>query len=258
MLRESRKYGTLELANIENLILQAEMVRLGRLQNAEAESVKPYGVVAVAAGNGMQELFRELGADRIVIGGQTMNPSTDDILYEINLTPAEVVFVLPNNKNIIMAAEAAAGLCKSKRVIVIPTRTMPQGISALMSLNTDEEEELLVKSMKEAATNVHTAMVTCAARDSVFDGQEIHEGENLALVDGAFLGSYISEKAMLDELACAFVEFSPECITVYYGQNVNEQDAGNAAAVISVKFPDALISVVNGGQPVYSYMISAE
>ena len=152
----------------------------------------------------MQQLFRELGADRVVTGGQTMNPSTDDILREINRTPAETVFVLPNNKNIIMAAEAAAELCKDKRVIVIPTKTVPQGISALLNFNIDDNEEPLVEAMKEAAANVHTAMVTYAARDSDFDGHEIHAGEYLALLDGSLLGSYSSEKTLLKELGWAF------------------------------------------------------
>ena len=202
VLTESQKYGTLELAKIENMVIQADQQASGQkaistddldkieeeLEASEPESVPPekqFGAVVVAAGDGMQQLFRELGADRVVTGGQTMNPSTDDILREINRTPAETVFVLPNNKNIIMAAEAAAELCKDKRVIVIPTKTVPQGISALLNFNIDDNEEPLVEAMKEAAANVHTAMVTYAARDSDFDGHEIHAGEYLALLETA-------------------------------------------------------------------------
>ena len=206
----------------------------------------------------MQNLFRELGADRVVTGGQTMNPSTDDILKEINLTPAETVFVLPNNKNIIMAAEQCVPLCEDKRVIVIPTKTVPQGISALLNFNIDENEEPLVEAMKEAAANVHTAMVTYAARDSDFDGHQIHAGEYLALMDGKLIGSYSSEKTLLKELSWAFDEYSPEFITVYYGQDVSAEDAQAAADSIAGCFPDAEMSVVNGGQPVYYYMISVE
>ncbi len=275
VLTESQKYGTLELAKIENMVIQADQQASGQkaisvddldrveeeLEASESEIVPPekqFGAVVVAAGDGMQQLFRELGADRVVTGGQTMNPSTDDILREINRTPAETVFVLPNNKNIIMAAEAAAELCKDKRVIVIPTKTVPQGISALLNFNIDDNEEPLVEAMKEAAANVHTAMVTYAARDSDFDGHEIHAGEYLALLDGSLLGSYSSEKTLLKELGWAFNDFDPEFITVYYGQDVDEHDAREAAESIAGCFPDAELSVVDGGQPVYYYMISVE
>ncbi len=275
VLTESQKYGTLELAKIENMVIQADQQASGQkaistddldkieeeLEASEPESVPPekqFGAVVVAAGDGMQQLFRELGADRVVTGGQTMNPSTDDILREINRTPAETVFVLPNNKNIIMAAEAAAELCRDKRVIVIPTKTVPQGISALLNFNIDDNEEPLVEAMKEAAANVHTAMVTYAARDSDFDGHEIHAGEYLALLDGSLLGSYSSEKTLLRELGWAFNDFDPEFITVYYGQDVDEHDAREAAESIAGCFPDAELSVVDGGQPVYYYMISVE
>ena len=280
VLTESQKYGTLELAKIENMVIQAEQQKAGvavistdDLEKVEQEleamekapeepeyavPEKQFGAVVVAAGEGMQNLFKELGADRVVTGGQTMNPSTDDILREINRTPAETVFVLPNNKNIIMAAEQSAELCRDKRVIVIPTRTVPQGISALLNFNIDENEEPIVEAMKEAAANVHTAMVTYAARDSDFDGHDIHAGEYLALLDGALLGSYSSEDALLAALSEAFSRYDPEFITVYYGEGVEEADADGVAAVITGSFPNAELSVVNGGQPVYYYMISVE
>ena len=280
VLTESQKYGTLELAKIENMVIQAEQQKAGmavistddldeverQLEAMENEPEEPetaapekqFGAVVVAAGAGMQNLFRELGADRVVTGGQTMNPSTDDILREINRTPAETVFVLPNNKNIIMAAEQSAELCKDKRVIVIPTKTVLQGISALLNFNIDENEEPIVEAMKEAAAKVHTAMVTYAARDSDFDGHDIHAGEYLALLDGALLGSFKSEDALLERLSTAFKEYAPEFITVYYGEGVEESAADGVAAVLTGSFPDAELSVVNGGQPVYYYMISAE
>ena len=279
-LTESQKYGTLELAKIENMVTQAEQLQRGEkaqstddleavdkeleaLENAAEEPEyaapeKQFGAVVVAAGEGMQNLFKELGADRVVTGGQTMNPSTDDILREINRTPAETVFVLPNNKNIIMAAEQSVELCKDKRVIVIPTKTVPQGISALLNFNIDKNEEPIVEAMKEAAANVHTAMVTYAARDSDFDGHDIHAGEYLALLDGALLGSFKSEDALLAELNRAFSQYDPEFITVYYGEGVEESAADGVAAVLTGGFPEAEISVVNGGQPVYYYMISVE
>jgi len=213
--------------------------------------------VAVCAGEGMASLFRELGADGIVTGGQTMNPSTDDLLCEINRTPASTVFVFPNNKNIIMAAEQCIPLTE-KKVVVMPTKTVPQGISALLNFNPGESEEQLVEDMKAAISQVHTAMVTYAARDSDFDGHSIHAGEYLALLDGALLGSYSNIKTLFKELSWAFDEFSPEYITVYYGEEVTQEAADSAAETIVGCFPEAEVSVVNGGQPVYYYMISVE
>ena len=273
-LNEAQKFGTLELAKIENMRTQHDDILAGKhvqttddldaiereLEESEEQyckSVKDYGVVTVCAGKGLEGLFRELGADGIVTGGQTMNPSTDDILKEINRTPANTVFVLPNNKNIIMAAEQCVRL-SDKKVIIIPTRTVPQGISAMLNFNPEETEENLIAAMNEAAGNVHTAMVTYAARDSDFDGHEIHAGEYLALLDGALLGSYSSEKTLFKELSWAFDELSPEFITVYYGSDVAEDKANEAAETIIGCFPDAEVSVVNGGQPVYYYMISVE
>ena len=273
-LNEAQNFCTLELAKIENMRTQHDDILAGKhvqttddldaiereLEEGEEQyckSVKDYGVVTVCAGKGLEGLFKELGADGIVTGGQTMNPSTDDILKEINRTPANTVFVLPNNKNIIMAAEQCVRL-SDKKVIIIPTRTVPQGISAMLNFNPEETEENLIAAMNEAAGNVHTAMVTYAARDSDFDGHEIHAGEYLALLDGALLGSYSSEKTLFKELSWAFDELSPEFITVYYGSDVAEDKANEAAETIIGCFPDAEVSVVNGGQPVYYYMISVE
>ena len=279
-LTESQKYGTLELAKIENMRTQHEDVAAGKkarstddledveeeLENMKqqesepeiAEPEKQYGTVAVCAGKGLEELFRELGTDRIVTGGQTMNPSTDDILREINHTPASTVFVLPNNKNIIMAAEQCIPLTE-KEVIVLPTKTVPQGITAMLNFNPDNEDaESLSSEMQDAIGNVHTAMVTYAARDSDFDGHTIHAGEYLALLDGALLGSYTSIPTLFKELSWALNEFSPEFITVYYGEDVQEEDANAASETLSGNFPDAEVSVFSGGQPVYYYMISAE
>ena len=285
-LTESQKYGTLELAKIENMVTQAEQLKAGKKAqstddldaidkeltamesataitgededpDAVAEPEKEYGVVAVCAGAGMESLFRELGADGIVTGGQTMNPSTDDILREINRTPAKTVFVFPNNKNIIMAAEQCIPLTE-KHVIVMPTKTVPQGVSALLNVSPDEPEESLVGAMGEAIGQVHTAMVTYAARDSDFDGHSIHAGEYLALLDGSLIGSYANIPTLFKELSWAFDDFHPEFITVYYGEDVREEEANEAAETITGNFPDAEVSVVNGGQPVYYYMISVE
>ncbi len=297
-LNESQKYGTLELAKIENMVTQAEQLKAGKkaqttddldeidkeleaMESATAvtggdaspaedpdyvaEAEKEYGVVAVCAGEGMASLFMELGADTIVTGGQTMNPSTEDILKAIQRTPANTVFVFPNNKNIIMAAEQCTGLT-DKHVIVMPSRTVPQGIAALLNFVPDEPEETgdsvpvesLVGAMGEAMGNVHTAMVTYAARDSDFDGHAIHAGEYLALLDGQLIGSYTNTRTLFKELSWAIDDFHPEFITIYYGEDVTEEEASAAAETIIGNFPDSDVNVVNGGQPVYYYMISAE
>ena len=283
-LSESQKYGALDLAKIENMRLQAldqlagqkakstddlEEVdaELSAMESGEAaaeeeesgvaEPEKDFGVVAVCAGKGMEELFLELGADAIVTGGQTMNPSTDDILRAVNRTPASTVFVFPNNKNIIMAAEQCVPLTE-KHVVVMPTKTVPQGISAMLNFAPDESEESLVGAMGEAIGNVHTAMVTYAARDSDFDGHSIHAGEYLALLDGSLIGSYTNTRTLFKELSWAVDDFHPEFITVYYGEDVTGEEAETAAETIRGNFPDAEVSVVSGGQPVYYYMISVE
>ena len=278
-LTESQKYGTLELAKIENMRSQHEAIVSGKqarttdnLEEVEQElekqaaggtedgvaaPEKEYGSVSVCAGEGLEALFRELGADGIVSGGQTMNPSTDDILKEINKTPANTVFVFPNNKNIIMAAEQCIPLTE-KKVVVIPSKTVPQGITAMLNMNGDASEDELVESMTAAMENVHTAMVTYAARDSEFDGHEIHSGEYLALLDGKLVGNYANTTQLFKELTWEFNELSPEFITIYYGSDVTEEDANAVCETIFGVFPDAEVSVIMGGQPVYYYMISVE
>ena len=272
-LTESAKYGTLELAKIENMRMQHDEVASGQKpsgadeldaadaaaagEGASAAPEKKYGSVAVCAGAGLEELFRELGVDGIVSGGQTMNPSTDDILHAVNQTPASTVFVFPNNKNIIMAAQQCVGL-SDKKVVVIPTKTVPQGITALMNLDPEGEEEDIVAAMTESFQNVHTAMVTYAARDSEFDGVDIHAGEYLALVDGALSGCYRSVEELMPGLSGAISAMEPQVITVYYGADVEENSAQAVAAAISAANPAADVSVLSGGQPVYYYMISVE
>lgn len=276
-LNEAQKFGTLELAKIENMRTQHEDLLAGKkaqstddleqvereLEAAEtqddipAPAEKEFGVVTVCAGDGIEALFRELGADGVVTGGQTMNPSTDDILKEVNKTPASTVFVLPNNKNIIMAAEQCIPLTE-KKVIVLPTKTVPQGVSAMLNFDVGCDEETLADTMREAIKGVHTAMVTYAARDSDFDGHNIHAGEYLALLDGALLGSYVSVEQLFEELGAAFEELSPEFITVYYGEDVEQTQAEENSRGLEAAFPDAELSIVRGGQPVYYYMISVE
>ena len=273
-LTKSQSYGTLELAKIENMRTQHEDILAGKkaqstddleeiereleCSDAPAAPEKRCGVVSVCAGEGMAQLFREIGADTIVTGGQTMNPSTEDILKEINRTPAEVVFVLPNNKNIIMAAEQSIPLCEDKTVVVIPTKTVPQGITALLNFDPDKEISDIAEAMNESIESVHTAQVTYAARDSDFDGYAIHAGEYLALLDGKLIGSFTEMSKMLGKMGEVFEPLDPELITVYYGENVTQDEAEETAAALEDKFPDAEVTVVNGGQPVYYYMISVE
>lgn len=262
-LNEAQNYGTLETAKIENMRTQHDELVENGLPSVEpatsAEPEKEFGSVAVCAGEGLAELFRELGVDTIVTGGQTMNPSTDDILKEINKTNAKTVFVLPNNKNIIMAAQQCDGLTE-KKVVVIPTKTVPQGISAMLSFDPDQLEDDIVSTMEDSIKRVHTAQITYAARDSEFDGHSIKEGEYLALLDGALVGSYTA----FDEMLKGFVpsvqklDMDPELITLYYGENVSEDDANSTGEALGKFFPDAEVTVVYGGQPIYYYMISIE
>lgn len=275
-LTESAKYGVLEVAKIENMRSQHDALLEGRkIENAdtiedpdappartEPETVlappkNRYGFVAVCAGAGLAELFTELGCDHVVTGGQTMNPSTEDILNAVNRTPAETVFVLPNNKNIIMAAEQCVPLTE-KRVIVIPTTTVPQGISGMLTLDMEAEAEAIRAAFGEAIARVHTVLVTYAARDSFFDGRKIKAGEYLCLLDGALLGSTGRPAAMAKLLTKAVKKLKPEFITIYYGAGVREADAEKIARAASSVISGADVTLVNGGQPVYYYMISVE
>ena len=277
-LSEAQKYGTLELAKIENMRTQYEDMAAGKkpqstddLEQIEAEleaqksepdaiagPEKKFGVVAVSAGEGMASVFKDLGVDGIISGGQTMNPSTEDILREIARTPAEVVFVLPNNKNIIMAAEQCVGLIEGKEIVVVPTRTEPQGIAAMLELDPDEDAQTNAAAMDEARKNVRTSEITYAARNSDFDGFEIHEGDYMALADGQLFGTDQAISTLLERLARADSQQQAEFINIFYGEDVTEEQAGEALAVFQRECPNAEITLLDGGQPVYYYMISAE
>ena len=274
-LNEAQKYGTLELAKIENMRTQAADLAAGKkaqstddldaieeeLENsacAVAAPEKRYGFLAVCAGDGLAEVFRDLGVDRIVSGGQTMNPSTDDILREVNRTPSEVVFVLPNNKNIIMAAQQCVGLSE-KEVIVVPTATVPQGISAMMAVDPeDNDPQAVLSAMTAAAEHVTTAQITYAARNSDFDGFAINEGDYLALCDGKLLGTDRSLDALLEKLAQVAADKDAEFITVYAGEGVDEAQAQQASAIFQSRCPGAEIAALPGGQPVYYYIVAIE
>ena len=279
VLSEAQKYGTLELAKIENMRTQAEDLAAGRhiqstddLDAVEAElegepapggrkiaaPEKKYGVVAVAAGDGLAAVFKDLGADGVISGGQTMNPSTDDILREIDATPAEIVFVLPNNKNIIMAAEQCIRLVEGKQVVVLPTKTVPQGISALMVMDPEADTEANVQAMQEALSRVHTSEITYAARDSDFDGFAIKRGDYLALTEHQLFGTDRKVEKLLRRLAEADDQQNAEFINIFYGEDVTEREAQKALKLFTECCPNAEITLLSGGQPVYYYMISAE
>ena len=277
-LTEAQKYGTLELAKIENMRTQAQQLAAGgkaqstddleaieqeleaaEHENAgEAEPEKDFGFLAVCAGEGLANVFTDLGADGVISGGQTMNPSTESILKEIKKVPAHTVFVLPNNKNIIMAAQQCIGLTE-KTVVVIPTASIPQGVSAMMAVDPDmSDADAIAKAMTDAAQCVSTAQITYAARNSDFDGFDIHEGDYLALLDGKLLGTDRDVSALLDELSDEAASREAEFITVFYGEDVNEEDAHKACDAFTRKCPDAEVNLICGGQPVYYYIISIE
>ena len=277
-LTEAQKYGTLELAKIENMRTQAQQLAAGgkaqstddleaieqeleaaEHENAgEAEPDKDFGFLAVCAGKGLANVFTDLGADGVISGGQTMNPSTESILKEIKKVPAHTVFVLPNNKNIIMAAQQCIGLTE-KTVVVIPTASIPQGVSAMMAVDPDmSDADAIAKAMTDAAQCVSTAQITYAARNSDFDGFDIHEGDYLALLDGKLLGTDRDVSALLDGLSDEAASREAEFITVFYGEDVNEEDAHKACDAFTRKCPDAEVNLICGGQPVYYYIISIE
>ena len=258
-MEEALKYGSFATVKIENMKLQHSEKVMTKDEKADyvAPAEKKYGMVAVCAGKGLANVFRELGADNIIEGGQTMNPSTQDILEKVNATPSEVVFVFPNNKNIIMAAEQAVPLTE-KTLIVIPSKTIPQGISAMLTFDPDTDEQSNVETMREAMANVTTMQITYAARDSDFDGHDIHAGEYLALYGSSLFGSNLSVALLLRGMAEKLATEGKEYITVFYGADTDAEQAEAAAAIFREVCPEAEVSVIDGGQPVYYYLISAE
>ena len=276
-LSEAQKYGTLELAKIENMRTQYEDMAAGKkpqstddldmveaaLEKQESRSEdaapeKKYGAVAVCAGAGMANVFQDLGVDGIISGGQTMNPATEDILKKIRQTPAEVVFVLPNNKNIIMAAQQCVGLVPGKRVVVLPSRTVPEGIAAMLMLDPEADVEANTAAMEEAMSHVHTSEVTYAARDSDFGGFEIREGDYMALSGGQLFGTDTDLNGLLEKLAHDAPQQEAEFINLFYGEDVSDEEAVRALELFRSACPNAEVTLLPGGQPVYYYMVSAE
>ena len=258
-LHEAMDFGSFVTVKIENMRLQHTEKVMTENEKAPkiAEPVKPLGVVSVCAGDGLAEVFTNLGVDGIISGGQTMNPSTQDILEAVNKVPAETVFVLPNNKNIIMAAEQVNDLTP-KNVIVIPSKTVPQGITAMLNFNPDGEIAENQAALTDALSTVDTMQITYAARNSDFDGYDIHEGDYLALYGSALFGTSRDVKVLLRSLAEKVRDEGKEYITIYYGADVKERHAQKAADIFADICPDADVNLLCGGQPVYYYLISAE
>lgn len=266
-LEEAVKYGMLCKMKIENMEEQfAARKSQAAKENPKEEPLAyvpvdpeiPYGIVAVAAGEGLQGLFRDLGANQVVSGGQTMNPSTEDILKAIHATPAQNVFVLPNNKNIIMAAEQAIKLA-DRNVCVLPSRTVPQGIAAMLAFDPDAELEQNQVNMSNALDTVSTGSITFAARDSDYDGHAIREGELLALDNGKLSFTDTDLARTCSKLVKQMLSRSSSFVTVYYGENVTPEMAAQAEGAIRQRLPeDVELTVLNGGQPVYYFIISVE
>ncbi len=262
-LGEALTYGALLKVKIENMREQHTEILEGVATKEEpsrkiAPPEKGFGFVAVCAGDGLASVFRDLGVDGIVGGGQTMNPSTDDLLREIDRTPAKTVFVLPNNKNIIMAAEQCIPLSEEKTVVVLPSKTVPQGIAALLAMDPDAAVDANTSLMIEAIGNVHTSEVTYAARDSDFDGFAIKQGDYLAMSEGQLFATEQDLDALLKKLAQDAPQQNASFLSIFYGADVTEAQANHALSLFQEACPNAETTLLSGGQPVYYYMISAE
>ncbi len=261
VIEEGLKFGSLINIKVENMKLQhtEKVIEKPKEEKAEeeasAEPVNDYGFVTVCAGEGLASIFKDLGADTVVEGGQTMNPSTDDLLKAVRQTPAKTVFILPNNKNIIMAAEQVAPIA-DRHVVVIPTKTIPQGISAMLGFDAAENEETNVESMTESLSKVRTANITFAARDSVFDGLEIKEGEYLGLIDGKVTFVETDLDKCFKETVGGIIDGGTGYVNVFYGNGASEDEAERLVGEVETN--GAEVNIISGGQPVYYYIISAE
>ncbi len=257
VLQAALKIGSLINIKIDNMRYQHSENLKAEMQPEQPKERVPYSIIAVSSGSGFSEIFGELGVTRIIEGGQTMNPSAGDIADGILAENADVVYVLPNNKNIILAADAAADLVDCD-VRVIPTTTVPQGISAAIAFVPDLSADENAATMTEMAKSVSTGSVTYAVRDTSSNGLEIKEGNLIALSDKSIVATGTEMKEVVSALATDICDDSTSIITIYYGEEVNESDAGEISAMLEKKFPDCDVSLQFGGQPVYYYVISAE
>lgn len=269
-IQKALTYGQLSRMKIDNmreehqekLIRDAEKVAAQQARAEEAkkkkEPRKAVGFIAVSIGEGMNEIFRELGVDYIIEGGQTMNPSTDDMLTAIDEVNADHIFILPNNKNIILAANQARSLTKDKDIIVIPTKTVPQGITAVISFMPEADVDANIEAMEEAVKNVKTGQVTYAVRDTKIDDKVIHEGDIMGIGDQGILSVGQSVEETVKDMLTQLVDEDSELISLYYGQDVHEEDAEKFAQTVEELYPDVDIDIHMGGQPIYYYVLSVE
>ena len=269
-IQKALTYGQLSRMKIDNmreekkekLIRDAEKVAKQQAQAAELkkkkEARKPVGFITVSIGNGMNEIFHELGVDYIIEGGQTMNPSTDDMLTAIDQVNADHIFIFPNNKNIILAANQAQSLTKDKDIIVIPTKTVPQGITAIINYMPEADVDTNIDTMKEGITHVKTGQVTYAVRDTHIDDKEIHEGDIMGIGDEGILSVSQSVEEAAREMLALMVDEDSELISLYYGQDVSEEDAEKFAQAVEEQYPDVDVDLHSGGQPIYYYVLSVE
>ena len=262
-IQRALTYGQLSRMKIDNmreehqekLIRDAEKLAA---EQAKKEPRKDVGFIAVSIGEGMNEIFRELGVDYIIEGGQTMNPSTEDMLTAIDQVNADHIFILPNNKNIILAANQAQALTEDKDIIVVPTKTVPQGITAIINYVPEEDAKANEEMMKEEIQNVKTGQVTYAVRDTHIDDKEIHEGDIMGIGDEGILSVGQSVEATTKEMLSLMADEDSELISIYYGQDIQEEDAEKLASEIEELYPDADVDLHCGGQPIYYYVLSVE
>ncbi len=265
-LKKGLEFGSLLTVKVENMKEQHKQAKADNEKKAPkkkklsvAEPTDQYGFVAVAAGDGVTELFSQLGCSQVVSGGQSMNPSTDDIYAAVMATPAKTVFVLPNNKNIIMAAEQTQAIVEDREVVIVPTRTIPQGMSAMLVFDPDADAVTNKANMLDAASNVSTGQVTYAARDSEFGMKKIKEGEIIALEDGKLTVTDKSIEKALYKLAKNMIDKDKSFVTLISGEDVSDEDAQKAYEMLNDKFGDDVdITFVSGGQPIYYYVLSVE
>jgi DAK2 domain fusion protein YloV len=264
VLAQALIHGELTAIKIENMREQhTEMVENEKKKDAKPTpppkpvELKPYGFVCVCAGGGLKAIFKDLGVDRIVEGGQTMNPSTQDILDDVNQTHAETVFILPNNKNIIMAAEQCAPLT-DKRIIVLPTKSVAQGVTAMLTFDPEQGADANRDAMTGVLDGVTTIQITEAARDSQFDGKDITEGDFIVLTDGALKFNDASRRSALGAAAREAAAKNPSYVTIYYGEGASLEEAASVSRILAGMIPSAEVQVFEGGQPVYPYVIAVE
>ncbi|MCL2546889.1 MAG: DAK2 domain-containing protein [Oscillospiraceae bacterium] len=262
-MEKAMKHGALTDVKIENMLEQMAENTAGDAQSGAPQlqfvkPTEPYGFVAVVAGDGIAAVFADLGVDGIIQGGQTMNPSTDDIIAQINATPAHTVFVLPNNKNIVLAAEQAVALVSDRRVIVVPTKSIAMGIGAMMAFDPDANADGNAEAMTQAASVVSTGQITYAARNSNFDGMEIAEGDHMAIFDDQLVHNEADRMAACQALVDKISVARPEFVTIFYGEGVDNDEAAKVLEMCETACPDAECTLLNGGQPVYYYLISVE